>query len=332
MGRINDQDIKNLTEIREFLEENEIEFHSEYDTFAFGKIEDYIDNTKPRTYEIKYEPWHTCIVKHDKFGILGRDPSYCFDISYQAEHENNSFICWCKSWEWEDPRKREVLKSYWLYAAGKIKNNFYARDCEVREVNSKDARAFEAVNCFYGKRGASLNLGLYTKKEKHGIPAGTLIMLYTFGLNFFGKDRSIEVLRVGTLLRCNVAGGASKLLNYFIRNYPTLKVGKTEAPVEVIKFYSDYCHNLGSSMEKVGFEFVGYSKGGFMNYWLEENVVKHRAPHKHKEVMKEMEKGNVYSVCLSGVKTFKLVVTDEIRARLGAPNKKSNDLSGFIVE
>ena len=56
-------------------------------------------------------------------------------------------------------------------------------------------------------------------------------MIYTFGKNFFGKDNSIEVLRVGTKKFSNVVGGASKLLKYFINNYPTLKMGATEHPV-----------------------------------------------------------------------------------------------------
>ena len=232
---------------------------------------------------------------------------YFYKLSHKAEHTDDSFICWVKDYEWNDPRKREVLKSYWLYAAGKVKNKFYARDCEVKEVPTKEARAFELEHCFYGKRGASLNLGLYTKKEKYGIPAGTLIMLYTFGKNFFGKDNSIEVLRVGTMKFCTVTGGASKLLNYFLANYPTLKIGQNDVPVEKLKFYSDYDHNIGGSMEQLGFDFVNYSKGGFMNLWLETGEVKHREPARHKLIMEKMKEGLILAVPNSGVKTFELI-------------------------
>jgi hypothetical protein len=224
--------------------------------------------------------------------------------SYQAEHEYNSFKCWVKDYEWEDDRKREVLKSYFLYAAGKIKHSFYARDCEVREVNSRLAREFESQNCFYGKRGASLNLGLFNKKEKHDVPKNTLLMIYTFGKNFFGKNNDIEVLRVGTLRNCNVIGGASKLLNHFVKNYPTLAIGEKQVPVEVLKFYSDYDHNIGGSMESLGFKFVNYSKGGFMNYWLATGHVKGREPGNHKKVMEQMRNGEVLAIPNAGVKTF----------------------------
>ena len=296
-------DLRILSEIHEFLEQNGIEYSTEYENFClhFGN-----PNGK-RSYEICYVNSAEYPIEYKQYGIEGIKTDYFYNLSYKAEHVDNSFICLVKDYEWNDPRKREVLKSYWLYAAGKVKNKFYARDCEVREVLTKEARVFESEHCFYGKRGASLNLGLYTKKEKYGIPANTLIMLYTFGKNFFGKDNSIEVLRVGTMKFCTVTGGASKLLNYFLDNYKTLKVGNNQVPVEKLKFYSDYDHNIGSSMEQLGFKFVNYSKGGFMNLWLETGEVKHREPSRHKEIMQKMEEGLLLAIPNSGVKTFEFI-------------------------
>lgn len=301
------QDIKNLDEIKEFLDSNGIEYSTEYDNFCLH----YGNPDGKRSYEICYVPSHQYPIAYKKYNIDGVGMEYFYNLSHKAEHEQNSFKCWVKDYEWQNERKREVLKSYIMYAAGKIKNTFYARDCEVREVNSKDARAFESQHCFYGKRGASLNLGLYLKKEKHGIPAGTLIMIYTFGKNFFGKDDSIEILRVGTKKFCNVIGGASKLLQYFIRNYPTVTMGNQEVPVKVLKFYSDYDHNIGKSMDQLGFKFISYSGGGFMNYWTETGEVKGRQPNKHKWVMEQMSQGKVLAVPNAGVKTFALYVTPE---------------------
>ena len=303
-----ERDLKNLNEIHEFLVENEIVYSSEYDNFClhFGNPDD------KRSYEITYVSSEAFPIAYPKYGIDGVQQDFFYKLSYKAEHDDNSFRCWVKDYEWEDPRKREVLKSYFLYAAGKVKNKFYARDCEVFEVPTKEARAFESEHCFYGKRGASLNLGLYTKKEKHGIPKGTLIMLYTFGKNFFGKDNSIEVLRVGTMKFCTVTGGASKLLNHFLTNYPTLKIGQNEVPVEKLKFYSDYDHNIGGSMEQLGFKFVSYSKGGFMNLWLETGEVKHREPGRHSLIMEKMAEGSLIAIPNAGVKTFELVPDREL--------------------
>lgn len=296
-------DMTVLTEIHDFLVENEIEYSTEYDNFClnFGNPDG------KRSYEICYVNSRDFPIEYSQYDIEGVKSDYFYNLSYKAEHEDNSFVCWVKDYEWNDPRKREVLKSYWLYAAGKVENKFYARDCEVREVQTKEARAFESEHCFYGKRGASLNLGLYTKREKYGIPSGTLVMLYTFGKNFFGKDNSIEVLRVGTMKFCTVTGGASKLLNYFLDNYKTIKIGHNEVPVEKLKFYSDYDHNIGSSMNQLGFSFISYSKGGFMNLWLETGEVKHREPNKHKIIMQKMREGLILAIPNSGVKTFELI-------------------------
>lgn len=292
---------QNLIEIKQFLDDNDIEYSTEYDNFClwFGN-----PNGK-RSYEIEYVKALDYPIDYPKYGIKGVDKKFFFKKSYKAEHEYNSFILWIKDYEWEHPRKREVLKSYILHAANKTPNKWYARDCYVKEVSPKEGGLFEAKHCFYGKRGASLRLGLYSKKQKNDVPADTLLMIYTFGANFFAKDETIiEVIRVGTRKFSNVVGGSSKLFKYFIRNYEYLQVGKKQVKVEKIKFYSDYDHNLGGSMENLGFKFEKYSEGGFMNYWVEEGKVKHRRPTQHKWVMEQMAKGKVIAVPNAGVKVF----------------------------
>jgi hypothetical protein len=298
---VTERDINNIKEIKSFLDENEIEYSTEYKNFClhFGNPDG------KRSYEIEYVSSLMYPISYPKFNIKGVDKDYFYNLSYKAEHGDNSFKLWIKDFEWENPRQKEVLKSYILHAAHKTPNKFYARDCEVRVVDSAEARKFETENCFYGKRGASLNLGLYSKKEKNGIPKNALLMLYTFGKNFFGKDDSlIEIIRVGTLKYSHVVGGASKLLKHFINNYKTLTIGKNAVQVKKLKFYSDYDHNIGGSMEELGFEFVNYSKGGFMNYWVEEGIAKQREPMRHKWVMEQMSLGKCLAIPNAGVKTF----------------------------
>lgn len=293
------EDIKNINEIKEFLDDNDFDYTVVGDNFVLY----YGNPDGKRSYEICYVPSHQYPVAYSQYGISGVSADYFYQESIKAE-QNNSFKCWVKDYEWKDDRKREVLKSYFRYAAGKITSKFFARDFEVREVYSTEARDFESKHCFYGKRGASLNLGLYLKKDKNGFKQGTLMMLYTFGKNFFGKDDSIEVLRVGTHKNCNVAGGASKLLTYFLHNYPKVSMGAQTVDVSVLKFYSDYDHNIGNSMDDLGFKFVSYSGGGFMNYWTETGEVKGRQPNKHKWVMEQMRDGKVLAIPNAGVKTF----------------------------
>ena len=299
------KDIKNLEEIRQFLEENDIKYTTEFGNFCLF----YNEYPEKRMYEIEYVPSLHFPISYPKYGLEGVDKDYFYRKSKEAE-DNNSFKFWIKDFEWNDPRKREIMKSQIIHAYGITPNKFYARDCVVKEVGSKEGRGFEEENCFYGKRGASLSLGLYLKKDKNGFKKDTLLMIYTFGKNFFGKNNNIiEVLRVGTLKYSYVIGGASKLLKYFIDNYRTMKIGKHTITVEKLKFYSDYDHNIGGSLRGLGFEFDSYSGGGFMNYWLETGEVKHREPMRHKWVMSEIEAGRCRSIPNAGVKTYILDVT-----------------------
>jgi len=327
---------KNLMDIEQFLKEYNIPFTKDVDRFILN------DTPDKRSYDIHYIRSEDYPIQYDRFNIKGVQMDYFYKESIKAE-TNNSFKCWVKDYEWSDDRKREVLKSYFLHAVHLTPNRFFARDTELKIVHSKEARQFESENCFYGKRGASLNLGLYLKKDKCNLEKGTLLMIYTFGHNFFGKDNSIEVLRVGTKRKCCVVGGASKLLKGFLANYDTLKVGQKEVPLNIIKFYTDYDHNIGNSMEELGFEFRDYSKGGFMNYWIHENKIKGREPTRHKWVMSQMEQGNVFSVPNAGVKTHvmlaqsaKLLLNSKPKkykiSNLSKPNQQSAKLSNHYLK
>jgi hypothetical protein len=303
---MNDVDRENIEEIRTFLDKWNVEYSTELGNFCLW----YNDPNK-RSYEIEYISSQDYPVAYPKYNIEGVDKNYFYDLSIEAL-ERNAFKLWIKDFEWNDPNKKEVLKSYILHAANKTPNRYYARDCDVCVINSKEARAFEAKHCFYGKRGASLNLGLRLKKSKNGMFPGTLLMLYTFGKNFFGKnDNMIEVIRVGTIRFSQVIGGSSKLLKHFLNHYRTIRIGKNIVKVKYLKFYSDFDHNAGDSMDKLGFEFQNYSGGGFMNYWVEEGKVKHREPMHHKHIMEQMSLGKVISVPNAGVKTFVLTVPDD---------------------
>lgn len=302
----NENDLKNVGEIKSFLDEYEVEYKLENNTFCL------IDRSKTkdgRGYEIEYVPSYQYPIAYPKYGIEGVESDFFYKLSREAE-DRNSFRLWIKDFEWQHPRQGEVLKSYILHAAFKTPYNWYARECEVREVGPKEGRPFEDEHCFYGRRGASLSLGLYSKKDKHGVPAGTLLMLYTFGKNFFAKEKgadiTVEVIRVGTRKFSYVTGGSSKLFKHFLNNYKTMQIGKRVVEVGRCKFYSDYCHNLGGSMESLGFSFVNYSGGGFMNYWLEEGIAKQREPMRHKLIMQQMSEGKVLAIPNSGVKTFLL--------------------------
>ena len=309
-GKITEErHLNNLNEIKEFLEKNNIPF--EIDT-----EDNRIFYLKEGKLELRYVDSENFKMDYTKrFGIVGIPHNYFIDITLENKEKGIRTV-WVKDWEVETRktiidingeelkdyrRKWNVLQSYIKTAVGQIECRIYARDCEVREVPGKELRAFLETNCFYGYRSANKNLGLYLKKDKNGVKAGTLLMIYTFGHAYFGKGLySVEVIRVGTKLFCQVIGGASKLLKYFLVNYPTLKMSGKEIKVTNIVYIVDGDHNDGRSLETLGFTFVSHHGAGFMNVDTTTGEVFHRRPMRHKEIMDKMAKGLVYSVGNAG--------------------------------
>jgi len=301
--------LNNLSEIKNFLIDNSI-------SFEIDSEDERIFYLKNGELQLRYVDSENHKMDYTKrFGIKGIEHDYFINITLENK-KNNIRTIWIKDWEVEESktiigtngkelkkyrRKWNVLQSYIKTATGNIDNRFYARDCEVKEVPNTQLRPFLEENCFYGYRSANKNLGLYLKKEKNGFKKGTLLMIYTFGYPFFSKGLyDAEVIRVGTKLFCQVVGGASKLLKYFLVNYPTLTYNKRTVDINKIVFIVDADHNDGRSLETLGFKFVSHKGKGFMNVDTETGEVFHRKRMQHKQIMEKMALGKIYSVANAG--------------------------------
>jgi hypothetical protein len=301
--------INNIQEIEDFLTSNNIQFNKNEDDIKTFYLND-------GAIQVKYVDSENHKMDYTKrFGIKGIKHDYFLNITKENRKSNIRTI-WIKDWEIEEcktitnimgeelvdyRRKWNVLQSYIKTGTGNVENRFYARDCEIRIVTNKELRPFLEENCFYGYRSANINLGLYLKKDKNGMKKGTLLMIYTFGHPFFSKGNyDVEVIRVATKLRCQVVGGASKLLKHFIVNYPILIVNKKETVVNKIVFIVDADHNDAKSLETLGFTFVSHEGHGFMNVDVTTGEVFHRKPMQHKQIMEKMARGEIYSVANAG--------------------------------
>lgn len=300
---------ENLYEIELFLQENNI-------SYTVDEENNKVFHLNSKALQIRYVDSENHKMDYEKrFGIKGIPHNYFINLTKENK-ENGIRTIWIKDWEIEEKktiinidgvelpdykRKWNVLMSYIKTGTGNVEQRFYARDCEVREVPNKELKPFLEENCFYGYRSANTNLGLYLKKDKNGLKEGTLLMVYTFGHPFFSKGLyDVEVIRVATKLFSQVVGGASKLLKYFLVNYPVLTVNKREVIVNKIVFIVDADHNDGGSLEVMGFEFVSHTGYGFMNVEAATGKVFHRKPMQHKLIMERMAKGEVYSVANAG--------------------------------
>lgn len=286
-------DNRNINKIDIFLKSLNVKYLKKKNKFIGDNIEIiYINSEKYKTDYSK------------RFNIKGINKNYFINTSKENQEKGIRTI-WIKDFEIEDERKWNVIKSYLKSFYNIIDNKIYARDCEFREVNNKDARSFEDINSFYGKRNSSFNVGLYVKKNINNIPKNTLVMLYTFGNPYFSKNKyNLEVLRASTLLNTQVIGGSSKLLKNFYKKNHSIKIKNRIIPVDTVIFYVDADHNTGSSLEKIGFEFKEWKEPGFMNYCVKTRKASHRQPMKHKEIMDKIKKREIIEIANAGVKTY----------------------------
>ena len=332
-----EEDNRNVEKITTFLESYEIPYTVDDEIFGLIRIHDIKNN---REIQLRYvSSNHYPMDNSNRFGEShkGVPHNYFINISHK-NYEKNIRTIWIFDFEMNQVsdvvtytgevlkdyhRQWEVIKNTIKTATGHIDHRFYARDCEVRLVDNKELRPFLETNCFYGYRSANKNLGLYLKKDKNGFKAGTLLMIYTFGYNFYGNKKRqdnpfIEIIRVSTLIGCQVIGGASKCLTHFFNEYPVLRIGDRDIKVNELKFYVDASHNDGRAMLSLCFKFENWVGEGFMNLWLEDycsedgklkgkkGEIFHRKPMFHKRIMELIKQKKIVSIANAGTSVYSI--------------------------
>lgn len=197
-------------------------------------------------------------------------------------------------YQWDDLTKREILKSIIKNALGVNDRKIYARKCQIKELKKADVEAFSNQNSLHAHRNASIYLGLFYENE--------LVELMSFGKAFFSRDSSIdyECIRSITKINTTVIGGMNKLFQYFLNKYKPKK----------ILYYVDYNTHVGSSMEKLGFNFISYSKHGTINVANCKEVrhkygaVFNRKPNKNREIQEYCKQGKILTIYDAGVKKY----------------------------
>lgn len=335
------KDIEHINTIEEFLNSRNIPFITDDNVFGLYHLNNY-------TLQLRYiNSCHYPMDNSKRYGekCNGIYHNYFIDISHNNTN-NGIRTIWIFDFEMEQNntiitdegetienyhRQWEVIKNTICTATNNIDKRIYARDCEIREISNKDARMFLNTNCFYGYRSASVTMALFLKKDKCGLKKGTMLMVYSFGANFYGNKKcqdkpKIEIIRVSTKIGCQVIGGMSKCLKHFLMEYPTMKVGKREIEVDEIVFYVDSSHNDSRGMQASGlaFNFVEWKGCGFMNYFVEDcyeiiekngkkqilqgkkGEVFHRKPMFHSAIMRLIEEGKIISVANAGTIVFNM--------------------------
>jgi hypothetical protein len=158
--------------------------------------------------------------------------------------------------------KKDIIQSIILNKLNVIPTKIHARKCNIKLVNSEDKIAFMNDNHIQGNCISSINLGLYYQDN--------LISMMTFGQNRFKQDGTIELLRFCNKININVVGGASRLFQYYIRNYN---------PQTIVTF-ADRRFSLGRLYPILGFEFHSFTKPSYF-YWKSMKIYNRMSFQKH---------------------------------------------------
>lgn len=113
-------------------------------------------------------------------------------------------------YEWLNPVKKSIIKSQIGLKLGKS-TRVYARNCEIKSVDSEESKVFLDNNHLQGSDNSSVKLGLYH--------SGELVCIMTFGKPRFNKSFEWELYRFCSKKGINVVGGASKLFKFFVHKY-----------------------------------------------------------------------------------------------------------------
>ena len=183
--------------------------------------------------------WHSEVKKQDK--------RYHLNKTIECEKNGIRLIHVFED-EWDF--KKDIVKSRLRCILNSDVKRIYARNCEIRKVDSETSRNFLDENHIQGGINSSVRYGLYHK--------GELVSVMAFckqrkNLGHKPKNGEYELLRFCNKLNTTVVGGASKLFKHFIEEYN---------PDTVIS-YSDRRWNTGNVYKKMGFKFSHYSQPNY---------------------------------------------------------------------
>lgn len=138
--------------------------------------------------------------------------SQCNDRRIKAKHLDKTTLCEKQGIQLFHVFEGESIDKWMSVIRNAIgqSSKIYARKCDLVEVSYTDSVNFLNENHLQGACRSSIRIGL-----KYN---GTLVALMTFGKSRY-NNVDWELLRFCSILDHTIVGGASKLLNFFMKNY-----------------------------------------------------------------------------------------------------------------
>ena len=149
----------------------------------------------------------------------------------------------------------------------KTNKSFFARKCEIKEIDSEACKNFLNENHIQGNVNSKIRIGLYYQNDL------VSVMTFSKGRILMGrKSNEWELTRFSNKINTNVVGAAGRLFKYFIKKY---------LPTRVVS-YSDIRLFNGGMYENLGFKKVSQSKP---NYWYVINGIRYHRFNFRKSVL-----------------------------------------------
>lgn len=160
--------------------------------------------------------------------------------------------------------KKDIVKSIIKNKLNLIDNFINSELSEIKKISDEEKKTFLTENHIEGDSPSNVNLGLFYKNELMSI------------MCFIKKQKNEwELTRFCNRKNTKVLGSASKLFNFFIKNY---------SPEKIIS-YSDIRYFDGGLYEKLNFDKISQSKP---NYWYVVNGIRqHRFNFRKSVLIKE---------------------------------------------
>lgn len=203
--------------------------------------------------------------------------------------------------EWMN--RRHVCESRIKNILGMTENKVYARQCEIVEITGKECKEFMNRNHLQGGVYSPINIAL-----KHN---GQIVSVMSFGkkrknLGSVSKEGEYEMLRFANEINYGIVGGASKMLDYFIKTYkPT-----------ALTSYCDIRWSDGNLYDKLGFKMDHISEPSYFyvidgkrknRFQFRKDVLVSEGYDKSKSEHQIMLDRHIYRVYDCGCKVFTLI-------------------------
>lgn len=245
-------------QVKDFIKSLNLEFKSNDRTIIAPKELDIIIPSHNLAIEFNGLYWHS--------ELAGKGRNYHLDKTKECNKAGYNVI---HIFEHQWINRQEIIKDIIKKRLGIVENKVFARKCEIREVETSQAREFIETNHLQGYASATYKLGLYYENE--------LISIMTFGKSRYDKNCDWELIRFANKLGHNVIGGASKILKHFRKQNTGSIISYCDISIFSGNLYKDlgfiYSHNAKPNYFYFDNMLNVYSRVMFQKHKLKDKLI-----------------------------------------------------------